>query len=274
MGLVAAVQMVSSSSIKNNLIALEGYCKRAADEGVVLLALPENFAFMGLDEADKCKQAEVYGRGDIQQTVSRFAERFGLWIVAGTIPLKTKGSRVTSTCLVYSSDGECQARYDKIHLFDVSVSDKETYQESLTVAPGKDIVTVNTPVGCLGLTVCYDLRFPELYHKLLKEGAEIFVVPSAFTAVTGAAHWEVLLRARAIENLCYVLAPNQGGLHDNGRKTYGHSMIIEPWGGIMNEQLSGDGLILADIDLHRLHLLKNQFPSHKHHVLNESKALL
>lgn len=274
MGLVAVVQMVSSSNIKNNLNALEGYCKRAADEGVALLALPENFAFMGLDERDKCKQAEVYGQGDIQQTVSRFAKHFGLWIVAGTIPLKAKGSRVTSSCLVYSNDGECRARYDKIHLFDVSLPNKETYQESQTVAPGQDVVTVDTPVGCLGLTVCYDLRFPELYHKLLTKGAEIFVVPSAFTAVTGAAHWEVLLRARAIENLCYVLAPNQGGLHDNGRKTYGHSMIIEPWGGILNEQLSDDGLISADIDLHRLHLLQNQFPSHKHHVLNESKALL
>ena len=264
---VAVLQMVSSCDIQHNLKELAAQCKRAADVGVTLLVLPENFAFMGLRDIDKCQIAEEYGAGKIQQAVSQLATRFGLWIVAGTIPLKTKGSRVTSSCMVYTSEGECAARYDKMHLFDVSLSAEETYQESLTIEPGQKVVTVETPVGCVGLSVCYDVRFPELYRQLALQGAELFVVPSAFTAITGLAHWEVLLRARAIENISYVLASNQGGAHDNGRQTYGHSMVIEPWGKIVIEQQEGTGMVVAEIDRQRLQLLRAQLPCHDHHVL-------
>lgn len=211
MARAALVQMVSSADVADNLQQVEKLMIHAREEQVELVVLPENFAFMGLHETDKLQIGEVYGDGPIQQKMSQLAKQLGLWIIAGTIPLKSSGSKVRASCLVYDAQGKCVARYDKIHLFDVNVSSNEAYQESMSIERGQELALVDTPAGKIGLTVCYDLRFPELYQQLMLQGAQIFTVPSAFTAITGLAHWEVLLRARAIENLCYVLAANQGG---------------------------------------------------------------
>ncbi|ARG97860.1 carbon-nitrogen hydrolase family protein [Legionella micdadei] len=264
---VAAVQMISSASVKQNLKQVEQFFNQARKEQADLLVLPENFAFMGMKETDKLKIAEKYGEGEIQNNISQLAKQYDLWVIAGTIPLKGLNQKVRASCLVFDNSGFCVARYDKIHLFDVRVSEQEAHQESLTVERGDELVVVDTPVGRIGLTVCYDLRFPELYQQLLQRGAELFTVPSAFTAVTGSAHWEVLLRARAIENLSYVIAANQGGQHDNGRQTYGHTMVVEPWGKVLTQQQTGEGMIIVDIDLQRLQQLRRQFPSNEHHVL-------
>ena len=266
MSRVALLQMISTANVKDNLRALEPYFLKARNAGAQLMVLPENFACMGKQETDKLAIAEVYGDGEIQHAICSLAKRYGLWVIAGTLPLKGASARVTASCLVYDNSGICVARYDKIHLFDVRVSEEEAHQESKTIEPGSQVVVVDTPVGRVGLSVCYDLRFPELYRQMVLKGAQLFSVPSAFTAVTGRAHWEVLLRARAIENLCYVLASNQGGSHTNGRCTYGHSMIIEPWGSVVCEHQKGPGLITADIDLHRLEQLRLQFPCNNHHI--------
>jgi len=264
---VGIVQLVSSASVKNNIHAIEPFLAQARDEEVQLVVLPENFAYMGMHETDKLAIAEQSGAGEIQEALSNYAKKYNLWLIGGTLPMRAK-DKVRAASLVFDNKGKKVARYDKIHMFDVRVSATESHQESLTVERGNDIVVVDTPVGKIGLTVCYDLRFPELYQQLVKRGAELFTIPSAFTAVTGIAHWEVLLRARAIENLCYVLAPNQGGVHENGRNTYGHSMIVEPWGKIIAQQNTGAGLITATIDLQRLEQLRRQFPCNNHHVLN------
>lgn len=268
MAKVALVQMVSSANIYENLKQIETFMAEAREAQAELVVLPENFAFMGVNEIDKLQIAEVDNVGPIQEKISRLAKKMGLWVIAGTLPLKGTGSKIRASCIVYDDKGIRVARYDKIHLFDVRVSEHEAHQESLTVERGDELVVVQTPVGKIGLTVCYDLRFPELYQKLLLKGAELFTVPSAFTAVTGVAHWEILLRARAIENLSYVLAPNQGGQHENGRHTYGHSMVVEPWGKIIAQKESGSGIIIADIDVQRQQKLRQQFPCVEHHILN------
>lgn len=274
MARVAVVQMVSSASVKDNLSKLDAFFIKARECAAELLVLPENFAFMGLNGSDKLGVAEDVGHGEIQQIVSQLAHRYGIWVIAGTIPIKATAKRIRASNMVYDDKGAMVARYDKIHLFDVRVSEQEAHQESLSIERGDQVVVVDTPVGRVGLSVCYDLRFPELYRELALKGAELLSIPSAFTAVTGLAHWEILLRARAIENLCYVLAPNQGGQHASGRHTYGHSMIVEPWGKILAEQHQGAGVIVADIDLKRLQQLRQQFPCHEHHVLNQQKVSL
>jgi predicted amidohydrolase len=268
MARAALIQMVSSAQVADNLQQVEKLLRQARDEEAELVLLPENFAFMGINETDKLKIAEEYGQGPIQEKISYLAKELGLWIIAGTIPLKSTDSKVRASCLVYDNQGKCVSRYDKIHLFDVKISAKEAYQESISIERGYDLSLVDTPIGKVGLTVCYDLRFPELYQQLMFQGAQIFTVPSAFTAVTGLAHWEVLLRARAIENLCYVLAANQGGLHDNGRSTFGHSIIVDPWGKILNIKNQGPAVITADIDLQNQQQLRRSFPCLEHHVLN------
>lgn len=268
MAQVALIQMVSSATIEDNLNQVERLLEDAVAQKASLVVLPENFAFMGLHESDKTRCAEVFGAGPIQDALSQWAKTFGLWIVAGTIPIKGQGVKVRASCLVYDDKGLCAARYDKIHLFDVRVSEHEAHQESLAIERGHEIVVVDTPVGTLGLAVCYDVRFPELFHKLVMKGAQLITVPSAFTAVTGLAHWEVLLRARAIENLCYILASNQGGLHENGRQTFGHSMVVDPWGKVLAQREQGAGLITAPIDLRQLEQLRRQFPCLEHHVLH------
>jgi nitrilase len=222
---------------------------------------------MGPTDTAKLAHAETFGHGIMQETLAAMARRFGLWIVAGTLPLRGQGNRVRASSLVFDDRGQCAARYDKIHLFDVQVSDTEAHEESRTIEPGEQLVVVDTPAGRLGLSVCYDVRFPELYRALALKGAELFTVVSAFTRVTGAAHWSVLLRARAIENQCVVLAPNQCGTHASKRETYGHSMVIDAWGDVIAQLDDKEGVVSAEIDLQALHALRRTFPVTTHRVL-------
>ena len=266
---VAAVQMVSCADVGRNLEAARALLRESRERGALVAALPENFAFMGLTEADKLAIAEDDGRGPIQDALSGLARELGLWIVAGTVPLRVPGEpRVAAACLVLDADGRRAARYDKIHLFDVAIPGcDERYQESASVLPGEAPVCVDTPAGRLGLAVCYDLRFPELFRRLLDLGAEWFCLPSAFTAPTGRAHWETLLRARAIENLCHLVAPAQSGFHENGRETHGDSMIVDCWGRVLARLPRGTGVVVADIDLVRQREVRQNFPSLDHRRL-------
>ncbi len=267
----AVMQLSSTDSVKENLQTVDVLLKQAAKEGSCLVVLPENFAFMGKKESDKLEIAERMGQGRVQDFLSEKSIEYNLWIVAGTIPIIASDNKVYAACLVYNNKGECQIRYDKIHLFDVRVSDEEAHQESRTIQAGRKTEVLQTPLGVLGLSVCYDLRFPELYRQLTRAGASLFSIPSAFTEVTGRAHWQPLLQARAIENLSYVLAANQWGEHASGRKTYGHSMIIDPWGRILAEMGDETGLISHEISLELPQKLRQQFPSNEHHVLERMK---
>lgn len=258
----AAIQMASSPHVNANLLEADKLIAEAARAGAKLVALPENFAIMGVNEADKVKEKEQDGHGVIQDFLSTTAKKYGIWVIGGTIPIASKNEKkVRASCLVYNDNGERVGRYDKIHLFDVSVpSTGEQYHESNSIEAGDTPLVIDTPFGKLGVAVCYDLRFPELFRDMIDMGMEILVIPSAFTAETGAAHWEVLLRARAIENLCYVIAPNQGGFHLNGRKTFGHSMIIDPWGTVLDCYKTGGGFVSANIDKERLEKVRTTFP--------------
>jgi predicted amidohydrolase len=269
MTVVAAVQMVSAADVGRNLDDAGRLLREARERGARLAALPENFAFMGLVETDKFGMAEDADRGPIQDFVAAQARNLGIWIVAGTIPIRLPGQpRLAAASLVYDDQGRQVARYDKIHLFDVAVPGKdERYRESSSVQPGETPVCIDTPAGRLGLAVCYDVRFPELFRRLLSLGAEWFCLPSAFTAATGRAHWQTLLRARAIENLAYVVAPAQSGFHENGRETYGDTMIVDCWGRIMARLPRGTGVVTADLDLVRQREVRQNFPSIDHRRL-------
>jgi nitrilase len=263
---IAAIQMNSTPVPAENLATAERLLTAAAAAGARLAALPENFACMGAKDTDKLAFAESPGNGPIQDFLSATARRLKLWIVAGTVPIAVPNdpTRVYAASLVYDADGTCVARYDKIHLFDVEVPNSagERYLESRTIAFGEPaFVVVDTPVGKLGLSVCYDIRFPELFRALTDAGAELFCIPAAFTARTGAAHWEILLRARAIENQVYVVAPGESGTHAGGRQTWGHSMVVGPWGDVLDCRDSGEGLAIADVDLAGLQALRTSFPS-------------
>lgn len=262
----SAIQMASSPNVSSNLIAAERLIGEAADSGAKLVALPENFALMGDHELDKVRIREAHGDGPIQNFLSTTAKKYGVWIVGGTMPMACPAeNKVKAACLLYDDRGECVARYDKMHLFDVHVpGTTEVYRESDSIEPGTGPVVVDTPFGKVGLAVCYDLRFPEFFRNMAAQGMDILVIPSAFTSETGAAHWEVLLRARAIENLCYVIAPNQGGFHINGRKTFGHSMIIDPWGVVLDCYKTGGGFVTAEIDFDRLDKVRSAFPVLSH----------
>lgn len=266
MGLIAAVQMTSTHNLEENLAAVKAWVHQAAKVGAKLVVFPENVALMPLSESEKTTVAEKPAEGLIQKTFEELAKENNIWIVGGTIPMQSPDkNKVFSTTWVWNDQGKAIARYDKIHLFDVKVEPGvEEYLESNTVMPGTDWVAVDSPVGKLGLSVCYDLRFPELYRKLLEKGAELLLVPSAFTVPTGEAHWEVLLRARAIENGAYVVAPAQVGVHSNGRRTYGHSMIVDPWGKILAEEKTGEGLLVAEIDLNYLRQIRDKLPMVQH----------
>jgi len=266
---VAAIQMVSGGDLAANLDAARQMTARAAQRGARLVVLPENFAFLGARDTDKLAIAETEGDGPIQQALADMAREHGVWLVGGTAPIRgTDGRRVRAACLVYDDAGVCRARYDKLHLFDVRIDERETYAESRTLEPGDGgPVVVDTPVGRMGLAVCYDLRFPELFRELVNRGAELVAVPSAFTAVTGAAHWEILVRARAVENLCFIVAPDQGGEHPTGRKTFGESMIVDPWGRILARRGTGPGVVLAAIDLDELSAVRRRFPALDHRRL-------
>jgi nitrilase len=268
MSVAAVIQMTSSPDVEANLATARGLLERAHAQGAVLAVLPENFAIMGRREADKVAIAEPGGEGPIQAFLGHCARELGMWIVGGTIPIRDakQPGRVAAASLVFDERGRCVARYDKIHLFDVDIPGREErYRESATVVPGVQPMVTTTPLGRLGMAVCYDVRFPELFRILQAQGAEVFSLPSAFTAPTGRAHWELLVRARAVENLCYVLAPAQSGMHDNGRETYGDSMIVDPWGHVMARVTeAGPGLAVAEIDRTLQHELRSRFPALAH----------
>ena len=254
---MAAVQMVSAPEVAANLAAARRLIVSAAAAGAKLVALPENFYIIGRHEGDKVKVREVDGRGPIQQFLSEVAKEHRLWILAGTVPISSEDeTRIRSACLVYDDKGQRVARYDKMHLFRFQQG-AESYDEARTVEPGSKPLAVDSPFGRLGLSVCYDVRFPEVYRALGE--VEVIFVPSAFTVPTGAAHWETLLRARAIENQAYVVAPAQGGTHASGRRTYGHTMIIDPWGEVLGVQPEGEGVVLAEIDLEHSRQLRRRF---------------
>ncbi len=262
----ACIQLASGSNINANLLEAQRLIEHAAREGARLVVLPENFAYMGARCADMLEISEQDNDGPIQHFLSQISQKLGIWLVGGTLPIATASAhRLRAACLLYDDKGQRVARYDKIHLFDVNlVETDEQYVESETIEPGDELCVVDTPFGKLGLSVCYDLRFPEMYRALLDQGMELTVVPSAFTAMTGKAHWDVLLRARAIENFSFILAAAQGGFHISGRKTWGHSMIVDPWGVKLAEQTSGNGPVVAEINMDFLRATRRNFPSLQH----------
>ena len=267
---VAALQMVSGTSVPANLDAALRLLAQARDAGAELAVLPEYFCLLGQRDTDKLAVRETPGRGPIQDALAQAARDLQLWVVAGTLPLALPedAARVHNSCLVFSPAGEPVARYDKIHLFRFD-NGRERYDESRVIAAGRSLQSFELPSRDghrwrVGLSVCYDLRFPELYRGL---GADLLLVPSAFTHTTGQAHWEPLLRARAIENLAFVCAPAQGGLHENGRRTWGHSLLADPWGQVIACQAEGEGVVMADLDIAQLQRCRSQLPALGHRVL-------
>ncbi|AMO23104.1 carbon-nitrogen hydrolase family protein [Ramlibacter solisilvae] len=266
---VAAIQMVSGASVQANLDSARRLLGEAAAAGAELAVLPEYFCLMAQGDRDKLAAREAFGQGPIQEFLAGAARELGLCVVGGTLPLAAGDDRrVRNASLVFSAQGERLARYDKIHLFKFD-NGREHYDESRVIEGGGEPVAfeLRARSGALwrvGLSVCYDLRFPELYRRL---GADLLLVPSAFTAVTGEAHWDTLLRARAIENLAYVAAPAQGGTHDNGRRTWGHTMVVDPWGQVLAQRDTGEGVVLAQLDAQRLAGVRRQLPALEHRVL-------
>jgi predicted amidohydrolase len=266
---VAALQMTSAADVAVNLEVAARLLAEARAAGARVAVLPENFSFMGVRDVDKHSIAEADGDGPVQRFLSQQARELGLWIVGGSTPITQQaGGRLAAACLVYGDDGSRAARYDKMHLFDVDIPGKtESYRESRNTAPGSRAVLVPTPAGLLGLSVCYDVRFPELYRQLSAAGAQWFTMPSAFTVPTGRAHWETLLRARAIENLCYVVAPAQWGRHASGRETYGDSLIVDYWGSVLSRLSRGVGVVIAELDLAAQAEARRNFPALTHRLM-------
>lgn len=263
---VACVQMNSSHDVKQNLLSAKKWIQQAAEQGAQLIVLPEMFAIMGLDQIDKVQHRETITHGPIQDFLHQQAKQHGVWLVGGTIPIASPDhDKVFASSLVFDDQGDNVARYDKMHLFDVMLSaTQEIHAESKTTVPGKDIVVISTPFGKLGLGVCYDVRFPEMFRFMHHQGVEIIALPAAFTYTTGSLHWDVLVRARAIENLSYVLAACQTGTHPSGRRTYGHSMIVNPWGEVQSCLPEGEGVIVTEINLEFLHQIREEFPALSH----------
>jgi len=265
----AAIQMVSGVSLQANLAEARSLLEQAAQAGAELAVLPEYFCLMGHQDSDKLAARESFGEGEVQRFLAQAARELELWIVGGTLPLvAADAAHVRNTSMVFSPAGEHVARYDKIHLFKFD-NGRERYDESRVIESGTDTVAFDLPsrdghTWRVGMSVCYDLRFPELYRRL---HADVLLVPSAFTYITGQAHWELLLRARAIENLAYVVAPAQGGTHENGRRTWGHSMVVDPWGLVMGQRPDGAGLVVAELDAERQARLRVQLPALEHRVL-------
>jgi nitrilase len=262
----AAVQMTSTRDVQANLREAGKLVAEAAREGAQLVVLPENFSFLGATDADRVVAIERFGDGPAQRFLSETAERHGVWIVGGTIPIADGGQRASSRSLLVGPDGRVHAHYDKIHLFDVDIPGRaaERYSESATTLAGTRVVTAETPLARVGMTVCYDIRFPALLHRLSVLGTDVLVVPAAFTVPTGEVHWLPLLQARAIESLVYVVAAGQCGEHDGGRKTYGHSMILGPWGERLASLSTSPGVACADLDMIRLEELRERFPTVQH----------
>ena len=268
-GKVAAIQMATGPNLAANLMESERLISEASGSGASLVVLPENFGFMGKRDRDLVSRREQPGDGPLQHFLAQMASRYGVWIAGGTVPLATGDKhRVRAASLVFDKEGKQVARYDKIHLFDVQVPDSdERYAESAIIEPGNEVVVIDSPFGRLGLAVCYDLRFPELFRRMLDSGVEVLVLPASFTAVTGRAHWEILVRARAIENLAYVIAAGQGGYHVNGRETHGHSMIVDPWGAILAQVPRGTGFVAAELDRELQASIRRNFPTIEHRRL-------
>ena len=261
---VAALQMVSTPEVAENLEQAGALLDRAKERGAELALLPEYFCILGQRDRDKVAVAEAYGQGPIQEFLASRARDLGLWIIGGTLPLRSDDpERVYNTSLVFDPRGRRVARYDKVHLFRFE-TETERYDESRTLIAGGQTVTFDAPCGRIGLSVCYDLRFPELYRRLAQLGAKVLVVPAAFMLHTGRDHWEVLLRARAIENQCYVLAAAQGGTHRNGRSTFGDSILIDPWGRIVEQLATGPGVVCGDVDPAVIAKVRAGLPAHSH----------
>ncbi len=270
MSKLAAIQMSSGSNIQANLDEAAKLIEQAAAQGAALIVLPENFSQMPMTDEERVANAETAGDGVVQKFLSTQADKNSTWIVGGTVPLKSnEKNRAYSSSLLFNAQGEQVARYDKIHMFDVLIeASNETYNESATTVAGEEVIVVDTPLGRLGLSVCYDLRFPELYRTMIDQGMEICAIPSAFTAFTGQSHWEPLIRARAIENQCYVIAAAQGGYHVNNRQTYGHSMIVNPWGNILGSVGTGPGVVITELDRGILETTRSKFQVLNHRRLN------
>ena len=274
---VAAVQMTSGSGVAANLAEAECLIRAAAADGAGLVVLPENFALMSKGADEQIALREADGAGPLQSFLARVAAQTRIWLVGGTIPLAaTDPGRVRAAALVFDDRGRRVARYDKIHLFDVRVPGadendqehyQEHYQESATIEPGEAVVVIDSPWGRLGLAVCYDLRFPELFRRMQERGLEVLALPAAFTATTGKAHWETLVRARAIENLAFVVAAAQGGVHPNGRETFGHSMVVDPWGRVLAQRPRGSGFAASDLDRDFQGAVRRNFPALEHRRL-------
>jgi nitrilase len=262
---VAAIQMASGSNVPANLAEAEQLIELAVGAGAKLVALPEFFPIMGVKEADTIAVREAEGSGPIQRFLARIAKKHHIWLIGGSIPLEASVSdKVRNACLVFDERGKQVARYDKIHLFGLDLGN-EHYQEARTIEPGNTVVVVNSPFGRIGLSICYDLRFPELYRSM--PDVDIIVVPSAFTATTGRAHFETLIRARAIENLAYVIAPAQGGYHLSGRETHGDSMIVDPWGVVLDRLPRGSGVVIANVNTAYQASLRKSLPALNHRLI-------
>jgi nitrilase len=269
---VAAVQMTSTPDVQANLAKARAFIDQALDRKADLIAFPENFTLMAPTALKLTRQAETI-RGITVETLQEWAAENDIWILAGSVPLagkKIKGrkvSKTTNTSLLISADGDIIARYDKIHLFDVNVTGDQQYLESATVQPGRKPVVADTPWGKFGLSICYDLRFPELYRKYADAGCDVIFIPSAFTVPTGKAHWDILTRARAVENQAYVVAPGQWGANHEGRETYGHTRIINPWGRVIAERPGGEGIVCADLNFEELEKIRKDLPALEHRRL-------
>jgi deaminated glutathione amidase len=261
---VACVQMRATDDVGENIRAASDLIRRAAKDGAQFIATPENTNLMAPDAGSKLEKSFDEAHDPAVPTFARLAGELGVWLLIGSLAIKVEEGKTANRSYLFGPSGKIEARYDKLHLFDVDLPSGERYRESKTVAPGTEAVAVTLPWGRIGLTVCYDLRFPHLYRTLAKAGAEILTIPSAFTETTGKAHWHVLMRSRAIENGCFVIAPAQGGTHANGRKTYGHSLIVGPWGDIVAEGGIDPGVVAADIDLDEVAAARARLPSLDH----------
>lgn len=265
---IAAIQMASGPNISANLNEAGRLISYAVDAGADLVVLPESFALMAMKQDDLLDIKELHGIGPIQDFLMNMATKHRVWIVSGTVPISTDDPmHIRAACLLINPQGEIVCRYDKIHLFDVSLDDGERYAESDIFESGNEIVVKDTPFGRMGFGICYDLRFPEMFRRMVDQGVDVIVLPAAFTAITGKAHWETLVRARAIENLCYVVASAQGGYHANGWETHGDSMIVDSWGEIKDRLPSGSGFVIADLDQEKTNLTRKQFPAIEHRKL-------
>lgn len=259
---IAALQMVSGPRVVDNLLVAADLVAAAVDQGAQMVALPEYFPIIGAADADRVRAKEIFGSGPVQDWLAATAQRHGVWVFAGSIPLEaTDPDKMRNASLVYNPAGECVKRYDKIHLFGFKKGE-ESYDEAAFIEAGNELAAVDTPYGRVALSICYDLRFPEMYRAL--GPVDLILLPAAFADTTGKAHWEILLRARAIENQCYLLAVGQGGRHENGRLTHGNSMIIDPWGDILDRKMKGPGVVIADLDHARIAEIRESLPALAH----------